>query len=1182
MGEVIVAFGGLAQTFQGVTVISADGGSGNDTIIVSDAVTAKAILLGGVGMDMLVGGGGGDEIDGGLGDDTIIGGLGDDILRGSAGHDRLYGRSGVDELHGGLGRDDLFGDEGDDDLFGDEGDDNLFGGAGNDDLFGGAGGDTLQGEGGQDTLRGEAGGDKLLGGNDADTLMGGDGDDQLFGQDGADLLEGGLGDDQLFGGLGNDELRGWDGKDFLDGGLNNDQLFGGGDADTLLGGGGSDQLFGNAGNDLIFGHEDEDGDTVEAQETIDGGSGNDTIYGNQFADTLFGGDGNDTIFGRGGNDWILGQFGDDALFGETGSDVLWGGFVFGALSQSDFDLAFAANFETSPSFDDVEAKHQSGFTPPLITPSALNGQNAEGRLGDGKDTLRGGDGTDFLFGGDEADSLLGNAGSDYLDAGAGNDTNVHGGTGDDVVRGGSGRDALHGDGGIDQLFGGDDDNLFGDAGIDVNGEHVLAGQRLFGGAGRDSLFAFAPTTDTATELGKVGDQLFGGSGGDFLFGNLREEVLDGQSGNDFIGGDLLRGPRYIDNQVADLEGSDDLLLGGSGEDQLLGGGGEDTIWGGADTDWIEGQNGRDLLLGGGIDILVLDVGPTPDQFDPVLGVRAFDQLGDEIHGHFGNETEGDVPDDNATDILLIEGTAGDNTIRLRQSFAGEAILDTEGNPTGDTAVGGQLMVEYDDARLEAVWRDGQGAPRVEQFRVSGLAGNDHIEVDQSLDLSALANRSNDFVAVFDGGPGDDTLVGSPLRDRLDGNSGSDTLFGRGGDDRLWGDGGEGFASDHDTLFAGQGNDDLIGGRGTNALYAWSFDPEEGGEFGIFVDAQGGALFADSAGGTRDLEDTGLNRLLGSQNDDSLYGGTGLDFMFGNGGNDTLYRSDGRTFDSLDDSVAGDAWKQYARSTNKVWYVGASNVDDIIKVDFVTEPGLLAEHHLITRQTSNGENVTFDATVRLDFAATDTGGNSIWDAKDILLDLDRLMTADPRDRQDALGELANAERQLVNNLLPPEGDFLAIIIDALDGNDEITIGPTVQKTVWVDGGAGNDTIKILSGNAILIDQTEFESRNDDAATAYLLGQQAAILAARAAPADGRITRNATFSLQLVNDPGAAVDLAPTVEIKLAATATLDNRDSNDLAKDLNDALAAAGLGDEVGARADGARLALFTRDAGASN
>ena len=36
-------------------------------------------------------------------------------------------------------------------------------------------------------------------------------------------------------------------------------------------------------------------------------------------------------------------------------------------------------------------------------------------------------------------------------------------------------------------------------------------------------------------------------------------------------------------------------------------------------------------------------------------------------GHFGNEAEGDVADDNATDILLIEGTQGDDTIRLRAS-----------------------------------------------------------------------------------------------------------------------------------------------------------------------------------------------------------------------------------------------------------------------------------------------------------------------------------------------------------------------------------------------------------------------------------------------------------------------------------------------------------------------------------
>ena len=56
------------------------------------------------------------------------------------------------------------------------------------------------------------------------------------------------------------------------------------------------------------------------------------------------------------------------------------------------------------------------------------------------------------------------------------------------------------------------------------------------------------------------------------------------------------------------------------------------------------------------------------------------------------------------------------------------------------------------------------------------------------------------------------------------------------------------------------------------------------------------------------------------------------------------------------------------------------------------------------------------------------------------------------------------------MLPPEGDFLAIILDALGGNDEITVGPTVQKTVSVDAGPGDDRVEILSGNVILIDQS----------------------------------------------------------------------------------------------------------------
>ena len=138
-------------------------------------------------------------------------------------------------------------------------------------------------------------------------------------------------------------------------------------------------------------------------------------------------------------------------------------------------------------------------------------------------------------------------------------------------------------------------------------------------------------------------------------------------------------------------------------------------------------------------------------------------------------------DDHATDVLLIEGTADDDVIRLRTSVAGEPLCDQSGAPIDPaTALGGQLLVEYNLARFEAVWLDEQGQPRIEQMRVSGLLGNDRIEFVEdtgALDLSVLSSRGRDFVAVIDGGPDNDTLRGTPGRDRLDGGTGSDTLFG---------------------------------------------------------------------------------------------------------------------------------------------------------------------------------------------------------------------------------------------------------------------------------------------------------------------------------------------------------------------------------------------------------------------
>ena len=50
---------------------------------------------------------------------------------------------------------------------------------------------------------------------------------------------------------------------------------------------------------------------------------------------------------------------------------------------------------------------------------------------------------------------------------------------------------------------------------------------------------------------------------------------------------------------------------------------------------------------------------------------------------------------------------------------------------------------------------------------------------------------------------------------------------------------------------------------------------------------------------------------------------------------------------------------------------------VISVDFVTEPGVLQNKHLITRLTNNNGNFTFAAQVKLDFSATDEDGNLLY-------------------------------------------------------------------------------------------------------------------------------------------------------------------------------------------------------------
>ncbi|MEM8911271.1 MAG: LamG-like jellyroll fold domain-containing protein [Planctomycetota bacterium] len=1138
----------------------------------------------------------------------LTGGSANDDLTGNASNNRIVGRGGGDTIDGLRGNNVLVGDQaslttasittlansndGDDDIDAGDGNNIILPGGGNDVVDAGNGNNVVGGDQSIVTLSGGMAIDLQSGtgtGGGGDTITLGSGNNLVIGGEGADTITVGtsgsgnnaiLGDRGVIDRIGGEtssitsESTNGAGADTITTGGGVDAIIGGGAGDTIIGGDGNNYVLGDDGS-ITFVNNLPKASTLNPQvtdgnENITTGGGRDIIFTSDGDNTVVAGDGHDDVFGGSGiddisggagNDWLVGLLGNDEIDGDAGHDVLFGGIAVGTRAdyfltdQSNLD---ASKFQIPDEVSAVESKPQyaTGYTfSTLITPMVVGGVSIDGVAGDGRDTLDGGDDNDVVFGGVDADTLIGGGGVDYLDGGAGLDS-ADGGAGDDVVRGGEGGDVLEGGTGIDQLIGdGGDDELKAESSEGSN-----HGQRLFGGDGRDVLRASAG-------VGTDGDQLFGGSGSDFLYGTGQAEVFVGGSGNDFV----------------QAGGGDDLLQGGTGEDELLGGDGADTIWGGAGTDYVAGQAGSDTQYGGGgIDLFLLPI-TTSDL--------------DVIDGHFGNEVQGDVPDDNATDIMTIDGTGAGDEILI-----GEITSGTHAGKAGVLYNGMLVPVDMFNSNGDIV---------VEQFRIAGLAGNDTIgfytELAQTsgalaslnnpipndfgpLDLTALADRSKDFVGVFDGNSGNDLLLGSDGRDRLDGGIGSDTGNGFGGSDRLWGDNGGGLSSDIDTLYAGQGDDDLVGGQGKNKLYAWSFDPELGTEFGAFID-ENGAFFTDSGDGARTQEATGLNRILGSSNDDSLYGGTVLDFMVGNGGNDTLYRADGTTFESADGGIAGDEWKEYARESDQVWYVGGSNAADQINVDFVTEPGLLTDHHLITRLTDNNGNFNFSAQVKLDFTATDDEGKAVWNPNDLQFSLDELNAAGDESRGEQLSAIASSqqvESDLLQNILPPEADFLVIIVDALDGNDEVIIGPTVQKTVWVDAGAGDDIVEIRSGNAILVDRAEssvgttgLASRNDIPAQAFdLFSSNEGVNTTFGGKAidDGVVTFTGLSIDSPADEDWYAFTLAdvPTVagKITLASGSPIDNLglelfkvdpDSNDAPNDSN--LISLNVGTSSGASAE---------------
>lgn len=943
-----------------------DAGVGNDPLVLGGL--GKDRILGGAGNDTLTGdegaanpdGGEADTIDGGAGDDQLFGQGGDDTLIGGAGIDTLQGGAGNDRLDGGADNDVLAGEAGADQLIGGEGDDTLLGEDGSLDVVGGD--DRLEGGAGADRLFGEGGNDTLLGGAGGDQMAGGFGDDQMQGGEDNDLLQGDAGADTLLGEAGNDELQG---------GADNDSLDAGAGDDTLNGGPGNDVLIGGAGND-----------TYVYSGLI--ANGVDTIV-----DSTAGGDSNTLAFGFAyvpgairlglgslkieigvGNEIHIEGFDPDDPFASVAIDRFE--FADRTLTYAEFLAGNRFQLRGTPQSDVLEGTVLDDRIEALESDDILLGKAGNDALvgGTGADLMAGGAGDDSYSVEDPADLVLENPGegADTVNselrtvtlapnaenlnilgiggtaAATGNDLDnvitlapligdatLSGLGGEDVITGALGNDTLDGGAGDDALAGG-----FGDDVYFVDSDNDLVTEFL--DSGTDRVFSSAVSFDLQPEVEHL--TLIEGSGAISGVGNLLANTLTGNSGDNFLAGELQVtyagvGPGVGADTLLGLGGNDELD-GWVGDDALEGGEGDDLLYGRAGADTLAGGEGADLLDGS----TLISIG-----FFGTTIVATDDGAIDTLVGGPGDDTYA-IGD--AEDLILESAGDGDDTVEAVIDYrlpanvenlllTGEAPLVGEGNdeaniltddtdffdPFGRTELYG---LAGDDVLENGTFLDGgEGADTMlgrpdtnttyfvdnalDAVLDSGQIGTD--EVFSSVTYTAPENVENltlvgpDAIDGFGNTLGN-RLTGNDAPNRLEDLQGvvfggsqqpgfGDSLYGRGGDDTLIAaagpsllDGGAGVdlmqgGTEDDTYVVDEAADAIVENADegfdvvlSTATYTLSEHVEE-----LRLE---GAAAIDGTGGDNALE---FNRLVGNDAPNVLSGRAGADELIGNGGADTL-------------------------------------------------------------------------------------------------------------------------------------------------------------------------------------------------------------------------------------------------------------------------------------------------------
>lgn len=355
------------------------------------------------------------------------------------------------------------------------------------------------------------------------------------------------------------------------------------------------------------------------------------------------------------------------------------------------------------------------------------------------------------------------------------------------------------------------------------------------------------------------------------------------------------------------------------------------------------------------------------------------------------------------------------------------------------------------------------------------------------------------MAIITGTNNDDSLNGTAGADTIQGLAGDDFLFGGAGNDMLYGGAGD------DRLRGGNHRDSYDGGAGFDlvdfsdttvavdasldaqrALFIGTNFPAEtmrdvegliGGAFGDILTGdyapnylRGGAG-NDTLRGNEDADtlvgDAGADSLDGGWGDDSLLGGAGGDTLIGGGGNDFLAGGGGN--DVLDGSYGLDI-AGYRENTGPV------RID--LVAGMASFPGTSWAAEILTRiegaETGSGNDVLFgngEANVLIGGAGRDRlfggGGNDTLDGG---TGNDTVNGSAGFDTVSFATTAARTTVDLAQGRAWTSGtrDILVSIEAATggSGNDRL-FGNT--RANWLEGGAGNDTLRGRGGNdTILVD------------------------------------------------------------------------------------------------------------------